>query len=51
MENGMQKVEIVNTDNASDITTLWLDSKHKMAKKITAIIPAMGNALMTITMK
>ena len=51
MEHGMQKVEIVNTDNASDITTLWLDSKYKMARKITAIIPAMGNALMTITMK
>ena len=51
MENGMQKVEIVNIENATDITTLWLDVKYKMARKMTSVIPAMGNALMTITMK
>lgn len=51
MENGMQKVEVVNTDNAADITTLWLDVKYKMARKIVAVVPAMGNAVMTITMK
>lgn len=51
LENGLQKVEIVNTQNATDITTLWLDVKYKMARKMTSVIPAMGNALMTITMK
>lgn len=51
LENGLQKVEIVNTDNASDKTTLWIDSSLKMAKKMVAIMPAMGNATMTIQMK
>ncbi|MBL7788507.1 MAG: S9 family peptidase [Chitinophagales bacterium] len=51
MDNGMRKVEIINTDNATDITTMWIDTKYKLARKMTAVIPAMGNALMTITMK
>lgn len=51
IDNGMQKVEIINTDNATDKTTLWLDSKTKMARKISAVIPAMGNAFMTTIMK
>jgi hypothetical protein len=50
-ENGMQKVEVINTENESDKTTLWLDEQYKMARKIIAVLPAMGNAVMTITMK
>lgn len=51
LEDGLQKVEIVNTENSADKTTLWIDSSIKMARKMVSVMPAMGNAIMTINMK
>lgn len=45
------KVEIVSVDNPSDKTTMWIDPKTKSAEKMVQIIPAAGNAIMTITKK
>lgn len=46
-----RKVEITSTDNPSDKTTMWLNPKTKMAEKIVSVMPAMGNATMTVTRK
>jgi dienelactone hydrolase len=45
------KVEMVSTDNESDKTTFWIDPVSKMAEKIISVMPAMGNAVMTIEKK
>lgn len=45
------KVEIVSVDNPSDKTTMWINPKTKSAEKMVLIIPAAGNAIMTITKK
>lgn len=45
------KVEIVSVDNPSDKTTMWINPKTKSAEKMVQIIPAAGNAIMTITKK
>ena len=42
------KVEMTNTDNAADKTTFWIDPKSGAALKMVSVIPAMGNAVMTI---
>lgn len=45
------KVEIVSVDNPSDKTTMWINPKTKSAEKMVSVIPAAGNAIMTITKK
>ena len=49
--NDCWKVEMVSTDNANDKTTYWIDPATKMAEKIVSVMPAMGNAVMTIEKK
>lgn len=46
-----QKVEVVNQDNALDITTYWIHPDTKAADKMVQVIPAYQNAVMTITKK
>lgn len=46
-----QKVEVVNNDNAAEKQTLWINPTTKKADKIVSVIPAMGNAVMTMTRK
>jgi dipeptidyl aminopeptidase/acylaminoacyl peptidase len=45
------KIEIKANDNTTDCITLWINPTLKMAEKMTQIIPAMGNAKMTMTKK
>jgi len=45
------KVEIVSVENPADKTTMWINPKTKSAEKMVQIIPAAGNATMTITKK
>jgi hypothetical protein len=42
------KVEMTSTDNTADKTTFWIDPKSGSALKMVSVIPAMGNAVMTI---
>lgn len=42
------KIEMTSTDNAADKTTFWIDPKSGSALKMVSVIPAMGNAVMTI---
>lgn len=46
-----QKVEVVNNDNAAEKQTYWINPTTKKADKITSVIPAMGNAVMTVVRK
>ncbi len=46
-----QKIEVVNNDNAAEKQTIWINPTSKRADKIVSVIPAMGNAVMTITRK
>lgn len=45
------KVEIVSVENPADKTTMWINPKTKSAEKMVQIIPAAGNATMTVTKK
>lgn len=45
------KVEIISVENPSDKITMWINPKTKSAEKMVQIIPAAGNAIMTITKK
>jgi hypothetical protein len=45
------KVEMVSTENASDKTTFWINPKTLSADKMVSVMPAMGNAVMTIEKK
>lgn len=45
------KVGIVNVENSSDKTTLWIDAKTKELVKSEQILPQMGNAVMTMVKK
>ena len=45
------KVEMVSTDNATDKTTFWINPKTLSADKMVSVMPAMGNAVMTIEKK
>lgn len=45
------KVEMVGTENASDKTTFWINPKTLSADKMVSMIPAMGNAVMTVEKK
>lgn len=45
------KCEIVSNDNPADITTLWINPKTKMAEKMEQVLPAMGNAKITMLKK
>jgi hypothetical protein len=42
-------VEIKANENSNDNTTFWINPTTKMAEKMTQVIPAMGNAKMTVT--
>ena len=45
------KCEIVSNENANDMTTLWINPTSKMAEKTIQVVPALGNAKITITKK
>jgi len=45
------KVEMVSTDNASDKTTFWINPQTLSADKMVSVMPAMGNAVMTVEKK
>ncbi|HPE09908.1 MAG TPA: S9 family peptidase [Saprospiraceae bacterium] len=45
------KVEIASTENTADKTTLWINPATGDASKMTQVIPAMGNAVITTTRK
>lgn len=45
------KVEIVSVENPADKVTMWINPTTKSAEKIEHILPAMGNAVMTIVKK
>ena len=44
------KVTLTNTENEAEMQTLWIDGKKGMALKSTSVIPAMGNAKVTMTL-
>lgn len=45
------KVEVTSQDDPNDKTTYWIDTKQKLALKSTQTIPALMNAVMTVTKK
>jgi hypothetical protein len=45
------KVVVAATENENDKTTFWINETTKVADKIEAVLPAMGNAKMTYTRK
>jgi dipeptidyl aminopeptidase/acylaminoacyl peptidase len=45
------KVNITATENENDKTTLWINKNTNVADRIESIVPAMGNAKMTYTIK
>jgi dienelactone hydrolase len=47
--NDCLKVEIKANENSNDSTTFWINPTTKMAEKMTQVLPAMGNAKMTMT--
>lgn len=49
-EKNTWKVTITSVENKKDKTTLWIDQASKKALKIEQVIPAMGNAKMTLTL-
>jgi dipeptidyl aminopeptidase/acylaminoacyl peptidase len=49
--NTCWKVNITATENENDKTTLWINKVTNVADKIESIVPAMGNAKMTYTIK
>jgi dipeptidyl aminopeptidase/acylaminoacyl peptidase len=44
-------LEMVSTENENDKTTFWINPNTKMADKMVSVMPAMGNAVMTIEKK
>jgi hypothetical protein len=49
--NDCWKVNITASENENDKTTLWINKATNVADKIESIVPAMGNAKMTYTIK
>lgn len=47
-EKDTWKVTIISAENNKDKTTLWIDKASKRALKTEQIVPAMGNAVMTL---
>ncbi len=47
----MDYYEVTSVENPSDITKLWIDPSRQMAVKTISVAPAMGNAIVTITLK
>lgn len=45
------KIEQTNADNAAEKTTMWIDPAKKIAVKTEAVLPALGNAVMTTVLK
>ncbi len=50
-ENNQWIVNIANADNEKELTTMLIDADKKMASKIEQVVPAMGNAKVTTTLK
>jgi len=50
-ENNQWKVNISNVENEKELTTMTVDINKKMASKIEQVIPAMGNAKITSSLK
>lgn len=50
-EKNCWKVEMTSTDNPKDITTFWIDPLSASALRMVSVMPAMGNAVMTIEKK
>jgi dipeptidyl aminopeptidase/acylaminoacyl peptidase len=46
--NECQKVVLTNQDNENDVITLWVNQGAKRTEKMVSVIPAMGNAKMTM---
>jgi hypothetical protein len=46
-----EKITVTSMENAADVTTMWIDSSQRRAAKMTQVIPAMGNAVMTVILK
>jgi hypothetical protein len=51
LENNLHKVEAVSQENENDKTTFWIDTTLKMARKMEVVMPAMGNAILTMELK
>ena len=50
-EEGKWKVKIVNTENENEETILMIDGAKKLATYLEQVVPAMGNAKITSTLK
>lgn len=50
-ENGQWKVKVYNNENEKEQVIMWIDSAKKLATKMEAILPAMGNAKFTSILK
>jgi len=50
LDKDYQLITITNTDNENDVTSYYFNDKNK-ADKIEVVMPAMGNAKMTIVRK
>ncbi|MET2986154.1 S9 family peptidase [Aureibaculum conchae] len=50
-ENNKWKVNIYNVENEKELTTMLVNADKKMASKIEQVIPAMGNAKITTSLK
>jgi dipeptidyl aminopeptidase/acylaminoacyl peptidase len=45
------KVTLTDAENMADKTTFWIDSKTRKIVRVEAVVPALGNAKMTMTPK
>jgi dipeptidyl aminopeptidase/acylaminoacyl peptidase len=45
------KVTLIDMENTADKTTFWLDPKTRKMVRVEAVVPALGNARMTMTLK
>jgi hypothetical protein len=42
------KVTLTDAENLADKTTIWIDTKQRKAIRVEQVIPAFGNAKMTM---
>ncbi len=50
-ENNHWKLNIVNSENEKELTTMLIDADKKLASKLEQVVPAMGNAKITSILK
>ena len=50
-ENNHWKLNIVNSENEKELTTMLIDADKKVASKLEQVVPAMGNAKITSILK